>query len=111
MKTILKKIYKSLPFKKEIYSLIRSIYSPPNSIYKHLHFNGPFLVKIDDTRAFKMTHFGFYIENEIFWNGLYNGWEKFSLKIWSEMCEGSEVILDIGANTGIYALIGKTISP
>ena len=55
-------------------------------------------------------HYGFQIENEIFWSGITGGWEKDSLKIWIELCKRSSVIFDIGANTGIYALIAKCIN-
>jgi FkbM family methyltransferase len=50
------------------------------------------------------------IENEIFWKGVDDGWEKYSLKVWGYFCKKSNVILDIGANTGIYSLIANSIN-
>jgi FkbM family methyltransferase len=48
-----------------------------------------------------------WIENEILKNGLYGGWEKISLKLWAHLSRHSAVIVDIGANTGIYSLLAQ----
>jgi len=111
MKAALKKIYGSLPLKKEVYSLLKKVYHPPKKVYQHLHFVGNFEVKVKENRSFKIRHYGYQIENEIFWNGVFNGWEKVSLRLWEKLCEDSETIMDIGANTGVYALIAKSIKP
>ena len=58
-----------------------------------------------------MRHYGFQLENEIFWSGLTNGWEKISTRLWIELSKNSKVIFDIGANTGIYSLVSKSINP
>jgi FkbM family methyltransferase len=58
-----------------------------------------------------MKHYGYQIENEIFWSGLISGWEKKSIHLWIELCKQSDIIFDIGANTGVYALIAKTLRP
>ena len=47
------------------------------------------------------------IEPRILSKGLYNDWEKESLKIWAELSKKANTILDIGANTGIYSLIAQ----
>ena len=39
------------------------------------------------------------------------GWEKKSMKLWVQLCKESKVILDIGANNGVYALTGWSINP
>ncbi len=111
MKKTLKTIYNIIPFKKSIFSVVKLLFKPKQSVYKHLHFKGVFGVKVDQKSSFKINHYGFEIENEIFWNGLYSGWEKVSLKIWSELSEQSDVIFDIGANTGVYSLLAKTVNP
>ena len=56
-------------------------------------------------------HYGYLVENEIFWKGIYGGWEKESLKIWNELSKSARIIFDVGANTGIYSLIAKTTNP
>lgn len=111
MKKTLKALYDLLPFKKEVFSALKLVWSPKESIYRHLHFKGVFKVSIDKTRNFKVRHYGYQVENEIFWRGLTGGWERESLKLWIKLCESSDVIIDIGANTGIYSLIAKAISP
>lgn len=111
MKNLLKKIYKVWPFKKHFFSFIKLFGIPNHKIYKHLHFVDNIEVKVSDIVSFKIRHYGFQIENEIFWNGIFNGWEKVSLSIWAELCENSNTIFDVGANTGVYALLAKTINP
>ncbi|MGZ6520119.1 MAG: FkbM family methyltransferase, partial [Bacteroidia bacterium] len=82
----------------------------PENIYRHLYFEDVFTVK-SESYKFLITHYGFQLENEIFWKGLTNGWEKVSMKLWIELSKKSAVILDIGANTGIYSLVSKTVNP
>jgi FkbM family methyltransferase len=110
MKQILKAIYALIPFKKDFYSALKIFWTPNESIYKHLHFKESFTVRIDKNRKFKI-HNGNQIENEIFWEGLTCKWEKESIKLWLHLCEFSNCIFDIGANTGVYALVAKTTNP
>ena len=58
-----------------------------------------------------MNHYGYQIENEIFWAGLENGWEKESFKLWIELCKEAQFIFDVGANTGIYSLLANAVNP
>jgi FkbM family methyltransferase len=51
------------------------------------------------------------IEHRINEHGLYNEWEKESLKIWAQLSKISTTIIDIGANTGIYSLIAINNNP
>jgi len=111
MKRVFKLIYRIIPFKKQVYLAIRRVWTPRETIYKHLHFNGVFKVKVDDRAGFEINHHGYQIENEIFWKGLTGGWEKTSMAIWIALCKKSDVIFDIGANTGIYSLVAKSIHP
>jgi FkbM family methyltransferase len=106
---ILKYIYDILPFKKNVFYFIRPLKLPYN-IIKHLHFKGIFKVNIEN-RNFSIMHYGYQIENELFWYGLLNGWEKISMKLWVDLSKESHVIFDIGANTGVYSLVAKTLSP
>lgn len=110
LKKVLKTIYNYLPFKGTIFKVIRLIYSPHQNIYRHLHFKDVIKIKIAET-SFKMQHYGFEIENEIFWKGIVGGWEKHSLKLWIHLSKKSRVIFDIVANTGVYALAAKTVNP
>ncbi|MFM7662520.1 MAG: FkbM family methyltransferase [Bacteroidota bacterium] len=95
-KVFLSKIIKKSPYLKK-------------KLFKDLRFKGE--IKIDlGNSSFQMYNPGFTtIENELFWNGL-EGWEKISIKIWVELAKQSNVILDIGANTGVYSLIAGTLN-
>lgn len=108
MKGLLKKIYRSLPFKKAVFTALKKLWVPPMSIYQHLYFTGTIIVQVSQGKSFKMVHYGYELENKIFWNGLYNGWEKYSMRLWANLAEKAEVIFDIGANTGLYSLVAKT---
>ena len=48
-----------------------------------------------------------FMEKVIFEKGLYGEWEKESLKIWAHLSKQSDVILDIGANTGIFSMLAQ----
>jgi FkbM family methyltransferase len=103
-------LYEFIPFKKQIFSVLKPI-QLPESIYKHLHFKGIFSIKLPNAKKFKMHSSGYVQENELFWGGIENGWEKTSISIWQKLCKDSKVILDIGANSGIYSLVSKAINP
>jgi FkbM family methyltransferase len=111
MKFFLKTVYSLIPFKKQIFSILRTVWVPRQSLYKHLHFKGRFRVQVEPGKSFQLIHYGFEIENEIFWRGIDNGWEKISMGLWRQLCNESQVIFDIGANTGIYSLVAKTVNP
>jgi FkbM family methyltransferase len=111
MKTVLKNVYKSLPLKKEMFSLVKMVWTPSPTIYRHLYFKGDFKVKVDDEHSFLINHYGFQIENELFWRGLNEAWEKTSIQLWQKLVTRADVIFDIGANTGLYALVAKSLNP
>jgi len=66
MKTALKKVYETLPLKKEAFTLMKMFWTPDQNIYRHLHFHGVFRVDIDGAHSFQINHHGYQIENEIF---------------------------------------------
>ncbi len=109
VKRVLKLIYCFLPFKKYLFLFVRKVCSPSRNTYQHLSFQGLFSVKLSNS-MFKMYNTGTMIENQLFWEGI-NGFEPNSLKIWIKLCRISKVILDLGANTGIYSLIAKSENP
>ncbi|MGZ8538661.1 MAG: FkbM family methyltransferase, partial [Flavisolibacter sp.] len=104
-----KNIYSYIPLKRQIYSILKKVWVPP--FYRHLHFKGLIQVPITNNESFKIKHYGFVVENEIFWKGLQGDWEKESVSLWIELCRMSNSILDIGANTGVYSLIAKAVNP
>ena len=109
MKKLFKKIYFALPFKKNIFLKLKRYVVLPEKIYRHLRFKEPFLVKIDSKHSFNCYNDSI-IENEIFWNGFGKCWEKTSLDLWTRLSTQSEIILDIGANNGIYSLVSTAVN-
>jgi len=80
----------------------KSIYLK-NKLYKDLKSDGVLELDLDNIK-FKLFNPGYTtLENEIYWNGLF-GWEKNTLKTWLFYCRKSKYIVDIGANTGLFAI-------
>ncbi len=111
MKKMIKNVYEKIPFKREAFSLLKITANLPESVYQHLYFNGIINVKVNENESFKMMHYGHPIENDLFWKGLYGSWEKQSMKLWTNLSKRSNIIFDIGANTGVYSMVSKTVNP
>ena len=109
--SLLKLIYGLVPFKKQFFNVLKLFFNVNNRLYKHLIFKGAFDVKINSHSKFKIMHYGYYLENEIFWKGINNGWEKESIKLWIKLSSFSNNIVDIGSNTGIYSLVARAVNP
>lgn len=110
MKRLLKRAYDVLPFKRQVFGVVRRVLPLPEPVFRHLHFKGEFSVRVDARTSFRMMHHGHVIENELFWRGL-KGWEKVSFELWARLCRKAHTVLDIGANTGAYALIAQSVNP
>ena len=112
IKKFILKTWALVPFKKIVFKCIRSIWVPPKSINQYLYFNDRFKVNIDTNNHFRLQNYGRGFTNEasLFWFGFGGGWEKTSRSLWLELCKCSEVIIDIGANTGVYSVIAKTVN-
>lgn len=91
MKAFLKTLYALFPFKQKIFSLLKLIWKPGESVYRHLYFNGIINVSIGRSKSFKIKHYGYELENKIFWEGLTDGWEKESMKLWAQLCANADV--------------------
>jgi FkbM family methyltransferase len=68
-------------------------------------------VRLDDRHTLRLIHFGYQLENGLFWAGLDGAWERVSLGLWMKLCRRANVIMDVGANTGVYALIAARLRP
>ena len=98
------------PAKKFLSEIIKSNKYLKSKLYKDLRFQGNFTTQLAQNKL-KLYNPGFTtIENEIFWNGIEQGWEKVSLNIWIHFVSLSSVIIDIGANSGIYSLIAGSVN-
>ena len=75
---------------------------------KKWKFKGVFKVDNKSNKEYYLYNNAFYLENSIFWRGIdYFLWELKSREIWIHLSKKSEIILDIGANTGIYSILSK----
>ena len=103
-------IFRNLPFRKELFLALRRVGRP--SFYKRLYFDGIFRVSIDQDHSFLIHQYNRYgIETELFWRGLLDAWEAASLNVWVKLCRQAEIILDVGAAEGLYALVAGSICP
>lgn len=111
MKKALKLVYNRLPFKQPLFNMVKRLWQPPDHVYRHLYFKGLFTVAVSKTEQFRIQHYGYELENELFWKGIAGGWEKVSIGLWTRLCRQASVIVDIGANTGVYSLVAKSVNP
>jgi FkbM family methyltransferase len=109
---LIRNIYSLIPFKYQILSFVRNNMSLSSKLTRYLFFKGEFMVNVDKEHSFKLMHYGygFTVENDIFWHGINQGWEKISISLWLKLCVKKRYVLDIGANTGIYSLIAKSLN-
>jgi FkbM family methyltransferase len=92
--------------------LLRFFWTPGPSLRQRLRFIGSFRIKLKNGKKLRFWNQGFYLENELFWLGEERfSWEKTSREIWEQACGEAAVILDIGANTGLYSLFAKAANP
>lgn len=112
MKKLLRAFYEVLPFKLPVYKLLRKLINMPKKWQPYFYFKGVFSTSING-KQFLMQNYGyqFHVENELFWGGIENGWEKTSTALWIALCKGSTSVFDIGANTGFYSVLAKTLEP
>lgn len=110
--SILKRIYRFIPSDIifVVAKAIRFFGQPPIWLKQKLIFSNIFSVVIRKGLSFKMRATGKWIENDLFWMGI-SGYEKASIDIWMKAAEKSNVIIDVGANTGVFSLIAKAIQP
>lgn len=108
MKKFLRAIYNIIPLKQPLFKLLR-VFHPNDKITRHLVFTGVIDVKMN-SRHFKMYNKGYFLEQLFFWKGL-DEWERYSSHLWRALSSHSKVVFDIGANSGVYTLMTKTINP
>ncbi|MBN4077668.1 FkbM family methyltransferase [bacterium AH-315-C20] len=91
-----------------IFKILRPVFKPPKKLRNKMKFVGSFTTKGINGQKFKLHNQAFLIETNIFWSGLEDyEWEAMSRTVWTYMAEQSNVIFDIGANSGIFAILAK----
>ena len=103
-------MYEALPLKRPLYALLRRLWTPPAAITQHLYFEGTFDFRFQGRRL-RLTNHNSPHETALFWHGV-DGWEeRVSLRYWALLCKRASVIVDVGANVGIYSLVAKAANP
>jgi len=85
----------------------------PIKISKHLYFNGKFEARLFGKKVATLISTGNQIENEIYWKGFEGCHEGLSSQIWASIILQTKprIIWDIGANSGTYGILAKSIFP
>ena len=109
LKRLIFRAYLALPFNRLLFSYIKSRYTPPYRIRRLLRFKGTFSLSLGTEAEIRLMSYGNTIENELFWLGL-KGWEYRALQGWMRLSKSSQVILDVGANSGLYSVASRCIN-
>lgn len=111
MKKILRKIWFEV-FGNIAFPVLKVFFTPREPISRKLRFIGKFPVRTEDGKNFYLFNNAFLLETNIFWLGMERySWEKMTRSIWVELCRTSDTIFDIGANSGIFAVLAKAYNP
>jgi FkbM family methyltransferase len=102
-------VYDRIPFKQPMLTALKPL-GLPEPVYKHLHFQGEIVVRTPG-RPFRIIHYGDEIENELFWEGLPGHRERISMGLWMQLCPSARTVVDVGANSGVYALAASGLNP
>lgn len=107
----LRYLYNLVPWKTHVFGVLRETGVIPPHLYTRLTVNGIVRVSMPSKQAaFKMMSYGDPLETDLFWTGYGNGREATSLRVWECVCHGAKTILDVGANTGLYALAARAVN-
>ncbi len=79
-------------------------------IRRVLAHDGPFTVDLFGVPV-RMTHTRRWIEDALYWDGASTGYEPVTLAVWTRAAARSTCILDVGANTGLFALAAQAHRP
>ena len=111
VKTAIKAAWRHLPLKFPVFRALRAATRLPERVYRNLTFHGNFDVEVAPGTRFRMRSFAYQVETDLFWVGYAKNWERASLAVWRDLCKGAETVLDVGANTGVYALAAAALNP
>jgi FkbM family methyltransferase len=82
----------------------------PDSLYRRLPVERSFHVQVPGTKGFNYTSLrrdG--VGRDLYWRGI--GHDGTTIREFSSRCERASVVLDIGANSGLFTLLACTINP
>ena len=84
----------------------------PMALAQHLYFGGSFPIYWKNKRIGFLISHSSLIENKIYWRGIKKSDEGKSLEIFLDYVQAlkPKLILDIGANTGVYGVLSKLVN-
>ena len=94
MKALFRSLYGIIPFKRQLFTVLRSVWTPSESVWQHFYFEGKFNFNVNGKKVWLQNH-NSLMETAIFWTHTYVD-EKTSLALWNKLCEKSDHIYDIG---------------
>ena len=104
-------IANKIPLKKILFKILRKIKLHTfKNIYLDLKINGLFRLKVDNKKHIRFYGYNDHISNHLFWKGIDYGFEPEVMWIYKILSKKINFIFDVGANTGIYSLVSKSIN-
>ncbi len=82
----------------------------PDPLWKRLPVVGEFHVEVPGTPGFRYIARGEPLGKTLFWRGI-DGFEPGTAKVFRVLAEQSSTLLDVGAYSGYYAVLARTINP
>lgn len=77
-------------------------------IYSHVPYRGIVTVDCGSGRSFRIRSRGHKIENGLYWDG-FLAHEPRTMALWIEHAASADAVLDIGANSGVFALAAAAV--
>ncbi len=81
----------------------------PGKFVRHLAIPKKFYYDIDGNHGFWMNDSGYRLEKALYWKGI-KGHEFGTITLFSKMAPFCDWVIDIGANTGLFALIARSLN-
>lgn len=83
----------------------------PHAVWQRLPVNGRFTIRLADGTACQYASSeGDGIARVIYWRGV-SAWEEETLDVFCHIAKQSRVVVDVGANTGIYTMMACAANP
>ncbi|KYC40128.1 hypothetical protein WA1_29745 [Scytonema hofmannii PCC 7110] len=83
----------------------------PKFIWKRLPVEKTFIISLPAQKSFQYSSTSDdYVGNALFWRGL-SSWEPETIEVFYKLAQKSNLVLDIGANTGLFTMLALSANP